>query len=239
LAARWGKGVHRDNISSGIINPMNFVLSVLGAVLLIASAVLCMRGRKSAALASIPAGLLFLFGNLDRVTDLKVSPSSLEAKLTQKISDADRIINQLKDFAVENAKLLIDVRENSHALIADNADVWAEADAYKASVLETLKRMGVSQNKIAEVDQLDGNLVLGFYEYAILRFGSDTSLCSGEQMRSAFNNDYKNFTPEQKQSADQWVKLLDKYHVDITQLSPYLRRRSKSQVPCDSIGETA
>lgn len=104
-----------------------------------------MQGRKSAALASIPAGLLFLFGILDRVTDLKVGPSSLEARLTQKISDADRIIDQLKDFAVENAKLLIDVRENSHGLMVDNADVWAEADAYKKSVLEMLRRMGVSR----------------------------------------------------------------------------------------------
>lgn len=150
------------------------VLSVLGAILLVACALLCMRGRKSAAFAAIPAAFLLVFGNLDRVTDLKLSPSSLEAKLTQKISDADRIINQLKDFAVENAKLLIDVRENSHALIIENADVWAEADAYKASVLETLRRMGVSQNKIDEVHQSDSNLVLGFYEYAVFRFGSDT-----------------------------------------------------------------
>lgn len=64
--------------------------------------------------------------------------------------------------------------------------------------------------------------MLGFYEYAFFRFGSDTLLCSGEQMRSTFDNEYKNVTPEQRLSADQWIGLLGRYHVDVTQLAPYL-----------------
>jgi ABC-type transporter Mla subunit MlaD len=143
-------------------------------------------------------------------------------ELKQQLSDADRIIAQLKDFAVENAKLLIDLKENSHAIVDSNANIYEEADAYKASVLGTLKRLNISQDKIDEVDQSDRQLVLEFYENAVFRFGSDTLHCSSEQARAAFGSDYNKLPPEKKQSADDLVKLLEKYHLDISAVSPYL-----------------
>ena len=121
--------------------------------------------------ACVPATLLLLFGNLDQIVSFKVGAASIEAKLTEKISDAQRILDQLNAVAVNTAKSLIQGRENSSALTANND--FPRQDAFKASIIQMLKDEGQSLAAIDEVEQSDSNVVIGFYSNAAFRFGSD------------------------------------------------------------------
>lgn len=201
---------------------MSTVFLVSGFIFLIASASYCLIGKKSAAFACIPAVILLLFANLDRINSFKVGPSSVEAKLTEKLSDAENILDKLKKLAVATSKALIRMRESSHALIAgDAASEFSEQDAYKASILQTLKDMDLPPSVIKEVEQSDSDIVLGFYSYAAWRFGSDGFLPS-EEKRQAFDKAYANLSDEQKHSPEALQRLLSGFHVDASAFGPYM-----------------
>src|ERR1700752_1018186 len=97
-------------------------LFLFGALALFLAAGVGVFWRKGAALAAIPAFLLVIAGNLDRIESFKASYQSavIEAKtreLTQTIDDAKEAIRQIRELAVVTAEQLIDLRENSHALL--------------------------------------------------------------------------------------------------------------------------
>jgi hypothetical protein len=103
--------------------------------------------KKAAALASIPALLLVISANLDRIESFKASfPSSIEAKtreINKTVNEAKEIIEQVRSLAIITAESLIDLRVNSlHAfLVASSKDELVEQDSFKAKVIQALKSM--------------------------------------------------------------------------------------------------
>jgi len=196
-----------------------YAATLIGMALLVAAGIACLRGEKIAALACVPAAMILLFANLDRVDSFKVGASSIEAKLTQKITDAQRIIDQMRHLAVNTAKSLIQLRENSNALVT-SLDFPAE-DAYKATVLQSLKDMDLSADVIKEVEQSDSNVVIAFYAYAAFRFASDGFL-PDEKKRREFDTAYVALSDSQKHSPDELEALYNRFHVDGTKFASYM-----------------
>jgi hypothetical protein len=102
----------------------------------------------------------------------------------REMGDADRIIAQLRKYAVSTAKLLIEARENSNAIVTKNH--FPAVDAYKSSIIQSLKEIGEAPETITEVEQSDSHLVLNFYSYAAFRFASDGFLPE-EKKRAEFD----------------------------------------------------
>jgi hypothetical protein len=93
--------------------------------------------QKWAVLASVPALLLVMSANLDRVESFKASfpTSAVEAKmreLNQTVDDAKEAIRQIRELAVVTAEALIDLRLNSHALSTGGGgtDEYSEQDTW-------------------------------------------------------------------------------------------------------------
>jgi hypothetical protein len=129
-------------------------------------------------LAAIPAFLLVMSANLDRVESFKASYQStvIEAKtreLTQTIDDAKEAIRQIQELAVVTAETLIDLKFNSHALVVDDVDIAKEEDEFEATVIASLRKMGLPEDKLDQVSKSDRNVVVNFYAYAAYRFGRD------------------------------------------------------------------
>jgi hypothetical protein len=183
--------------------------------------------EQRAALASIPAILLVMSANLDRIESFKASfPSStIEAKtreLTQTVDEAKNIIEQLRSLAVITAESLIDLRVNSNALLSSSGDEFGEQDAFKAKVLKALKGMGLPQDKLKEVANSDRSVILKFYAYASYRFGRNTLQQSRWQ---EFDNAYQSVTNAQSTkslSPDQCQELLDEFHIDTAKFAEYM-----------------
>ena len=108
--------------------------------------------QKRAALAAIPALLLVISANLDRIESFKASYQSavIETKtreLTQTIDDANEAIRQIRELAAVTAEALIDLRVNSHALIVDGVDIYKEYDDFKSKLIGSLKKMKLPPRK--------------------------------------------------------------------------------------------
>jgi hypothetical protein len=202
-----------------MVATIRYIFTFAGMFLLCGAGIECLRGNKSATLACIPAALLLLFGNLSQVDSFKVGVSSIEATLSAKVTDAQRIIDQLRGLAVNTAKSLIQLRENSNALVT-SIDFPAE-DAYKASVVQSLKDMEIPAEAIKEVEQSDSNVVVGFYAYAAFRFASDGFL-PDDKKRQEFNTAYAALSDAQKHSPVELEALFNRFHVDGTRFSPYM-----------------
>lgn len=91
-------------------------------------------------LAAIPAFLLIMSANLDRVESFKASYQSA-VELTQTIDDAKEAIRQIQELAVVTGETLIDLKLNSHALVVKDVDIAKEEDDFKATVIASLKKM--------------------------------------------------------------------------------------------------
>jgi hypothetical protein len=181
---------------------------------------------KRAALAAIPAFLLVIAANLDRIESFKASYQSavIEAKtreLTQTIDDAKEAIRQIRELAVVTAEALIDLRLNSNALLtgAPGRDEFKEQDEFKARVIEALKRMGLPQEKLTEVSQSDRNVVMTFYAYAAYRFGRDAL---PQSKWNEIDNAYNSQAAKQPLSPDQSEALLDSFHIDSAKFAQYM-----------------
>jgi len=134
--------------------------------------------NKAAALASIPAGLMVISANFERLASLKVSSSTIEATmrdLNTTVDQAKVILAQLRSLAVITAESLIDLRLHSNAIVASSPsrDEFVEQDAFKSRVIQSLQPLGLSQDQMTQVRRSDRNVVLEFYAYAAYRFGRD------------------------------------------------------------------
>jgi hypothetical protein len=199
---------------------LNYLLMLAGMGFLVAACIACLKGKKAAALVTVPATLLILFANIDRVDSFKVGAASFEAKFKEKIENAQRIIDQLKGLAVNTAKSLIQLRETSGGIVTENP--YPAEDAYKASVIQSLRDMDISPDAIKQVEQSDSNVVLQFYSRAAFRFASDGFL-PDEKRRAEFDKAFGALSAEQKLSPDQIQKLFDQFHIDSSRFSPYMQ----------------
>lgn len=196
-----------------------FLFAALALFLAAGIGVFC---RKRAALAAIPAFLLVISANLDRIESFKASYQSaaIEAKtreLTQTIDDAKEAIRQIRELAVITGEALIDLRMNSHALIADGTDIYKEEDEFKARVIEALKKMGLPQETLSVVSQSDRDIVINFYAYAAYRFGRDTlPEDKWKEFDAAYNSVAKSLSPDQCQA------LLERFQVDTARFADYM-----------------
>lgn len=96
-------------------------------------------------------------------------------ELTKTIDDAKEAIRQIRELAVVTAEELIDLRENSNALLAGGPgrDEFREQDKFTAKILEVLQKMRLPRDQLAAVGQSDKNVIMNFYAYAAYRFGRD------------------------------------------------------------------
>ena len=182
--------------------------------------------KKGAALAAIPALLLVISANLDRIESFKASYQSavIEAKtreLTTTIDDAKEAIRQIRELAVVAAEALIDLRENSHALVADapGLEEYKEQDEFKAKVIEALKKMSVPPEQLATVAQSDRNVVMSLYAYAAYRFGRNAL---PQSKWTEIENAYYALAVKQPPSPDQCQALLDSFHIDTAKFAEYM-----------------
>jgi len=185
--------------------------------------------QKWAVLASVPALLLVMSANLDRVESFKASfpTSAVEAKmreLNQTVDDAKEAIRQIRELAVVTAEALIDLRLNSHALLTGGGgtDEYSEQDAFKKRVIEALKRMGLPEEKLNEVARSDRNVVIQFYCYAAYRFGRSAL---PETRWREFDEAYSKLLTAQAAnplSPDVCQALLDSSQVDTTRFADYM-----------------
>jgi hypothetical protein len=149
----------------------------------------------------------------------------MSARVEAKLSDLNSTINsaqaslhQLRQLAVNTAEALIQLRENSNAILASSqVDEESAEDAYKTSLLQNLRNMGVSPTEIANVAQSDSNVVLGFYAYAAYRWGRDSLPQS--QWRG-FDSAYNRI--KQPASPDEVEKLLTDFHINTSGFSGYV-----------------
>ena len=203
---------------------LKYLCLTSGLVLLILSGVGCLRNKKVAALASVPALLLMVFGSIDRIETFKASFAtvSFEEKtreLASTVDEAQKVLEQLRMFAVNTAKSLIQLSENSHAIVADSVDVFAEQDAYKAQILQALKDMDISPEKIKEVAQSDSNIVEELYAYAAWRFGRDEL---PQNSIAQYDSSYNKLATAQHISPEQIQKLFDDFHIDVTKFADHM-----------------
>lgn len=153
---------------------MKTIFQFAGFVVVIVAFVASVWRRKaSLAVGGGFAGIiLVLCSNVDRIEALTASPGKIQATL----SEARASLDQLRALAVITAKSLIQLREEGLAgaiLGSDAGDIYAAQDAYKASVLQSLKDMGVFNEAIKGVGQSDSKVVVDFYAYAAYRFARD------------------------------------------------------------------
>jgi hypothetical protein len=94
--------------------------------------------KRSAVSAVILAMFCAVLGNPDRIASLKFLGFETQTReLTKTIDDAKEAIRQIRELAVVTAEELIDLRENSNALLAGGAgrDEFREQDEFKAKIL--------------------------------------------------------------------------------------------------------
>ena len=179
--------------------------------------------RSRSALAFIGGGLLVLAGNFDRVERFTATfaSSKIDAKLAvlnSTIDSANASLIQLRQLAVNTAKALIQLREGSNAILASGAgDQYQEEDAYKATLLNNLRNMGVSAAQLADVAHSDSKIVMTFYANAVYRFGRDTL---PETQWGSFDRAYGRIV--QPATPDEMEKLLAKFHIQPVGFSEYM-----------------
>jgi hypothetical protein len=180
--------------------------------------------QKRAALAAIPALLLVISANLDRIESFKASYQSavIETKtreLTQTIDDANEAIRQIRELAAITAEALIDLRVNSHALVVDGVDIYKEYDDFKSKLIESLKKMKIPQEKLLEISRSDRSAVISFYAYSAYRFGRNVlPQDKWDEIDTYYNTQMKTGPL----SPDQCQALLDRFHVDTTKFADYM-----------------
>lgn len=203
---------------------MTYALTILGMVTLAVAVHCAFHNRgKAAGLLMMPAIVALLFGAPEGLLNFHAAfaSGSLDATFQQKIDNAEKIITQLRLLAVNTAKSLIQLRENSHAVLIDGSNEFAEQDAYKASLINSLRDMGIAPETIRQVEQSDSNVVVQFYSYAAFRFASDGFL-PDEKRRQQFDRAFQSLSAEQQHSPDQIQKLYDRFQVNGTKFAPYM-----------------
>lgn len=203
---------------------MSYALTILGIAALVLAVYCGFRNRgKAAGLLMMPAIVALLFGAPEGLQKFHAAfaTGSLDATFQQKINDADKIIAQLRALAVNTAKSLIQLRENSHALLVGASNEFEDQDAYKLTLLKALRDMGITDDTIKEVEKSDSNVVVSFYAYAAYRFASDGFL-PDEKRRQDFDKTYQKLSAEQQRSPGQIQNLYDDFHVDGSKFAPYM-----------------
>jgi hypothetical protein len=163
-----------------------------------------------------------VLGNPDRIASLKFLGFETQTReLTKTIDDAKEAIGQIRQLAVVTAEALIDLRENSNALLVNGfaRDEYREQDEFKANIIEVLKRLQLPQEQLAAVTQSDKNVVLNFYARAAYRFGRN-ELPQGKW--NDIDKAYSELLAKQRITPDQCQKLLDSFHIDAGKFSDYM-----------------
>ncbi len=181
---------------------------------------------KASKTASVSAVILAMFcavlGNPDRIASLKFLGFETQTReLTKTIDDAKEAIRQIRQLAVVTAEALIDLRENSHALLAEapGLDEYREQDEFKANVIEMLRKMGLPQEQLAAVTQSDRTVVMNLYAYAAYRFGRNVL---PQSKWTEIDNAYYTLAAKQPPTPDQCQALLDSFHIDTTKFADYM-----------------
>ena len=144
---------------------------IAGFVVLIGASVACFW-RSRAALAFVGGVLLVLLAHFNTVDSIAPSLMSRgtdprRSELDSTILSANASIDHLRQLAANTAKALIQLRENPNAIMTGSPAAEEHAvDAYKVSLLQNLRDMGVSPDEITDVARSDSNVVLSFYAYA-------------------------------------------------------------------------
>ena len=162
-----------------------------------------------------------VLGNPDRIASLKFLGMEAQTReLTKTIDDAKEAIRQIRELGVVAAEALIDLRENSHAIIADapGLDEYKEEDEFKAKVIEALKKMQLPPEQLAAVAQSDRNVVLSFYAYAAYRFGRSAL---PQSKWDEFDKAYNTLAAQQPPSPNQCQALFDSFHIDGARFADY------------------
>lgn len=165
---------------------------------------------------------LFLFlisGIADKITE--ISGLGINAKLERKIEEADEILNQLREFAIENAKQLIMLKLDSDNITVGDSDPRAKDDAFKAQVIQSLRKMGIPENRIKEVEHVDRDLVLDFYSHAVFRYGRDLLPNTDWEKYDADYYKLKKDNPPSP-SPDQMQAFLGSYKINISDFSSHM-----------------
>lgn len=163
-----------------------------------------------------------VLGNPDRIASLKFLGMEAQTReLTKTIDDAKEAIRQIRELGVVAAEALIDLRENSHAIIADapGLDEYKEEDEFKAKVIEALKKMQLPPEQLAAVAQSDRNVVLSFYAYAAYRFGRSAL---PQSKWDEFDKAYNTLAAQQPPSPNQCQALFDSFHIDGARFADYM-----------------
>ena len=195
---------------------------IAGFVVLIGASVACFW-RSRAALAFLGGVLLLLFGHFNRADSIapfftSVGTDARLSELNATLVSANASLDHLRRLAANTAKVLIQLRENANASMAGSpADEEHAEDAYKVSLLQNLRDMGVSPAEITAVAQSDSNVVLSFYAYAAYSWGRNSL---PERQWPAFDGAYDRIT--QPANPDDIEKLLTHFHVKATGFSGYM-----------------
>ena len=155
---------------------------------------------------------------------MKLSLTGIEAQtreLTQTIDDAKEAIRQIRELAVVTAEELIDLRENSNALLVGGPgrDEFREQDEFKARILQVLQKMRLPQEQLVAVAQSDKNVIMNFYAYAAYRFGRDAL---PQSKWKDIDDAYNTQAAKGPLSPDQCQALLDSFHIDSAKFAEYM-----------------
>lgn len=112
----------------------------------------------------IAAGFVALLGNMDRLESFKAGAGGIEAKTREVVAKAESAITELQLIAEATAAALFQ--------LFDAGDRWggapaAEKDDRKAELVEVLKRLGVSESRLARLKEGERKWVLIDYVFGI------------------------------------------------------------------------
>lgn len=196
------------------------------AFIFFATIIYQLLSSKSSKSTSVSAVILAMFcavlGNPDRIASLKFFGFETQTReLTKTIDDAKEAIRQIRELAVVTAEALIDLRENSNALLLSGSgrDEYREQDEFKANVIGVLKKMQLPPEQLAAVTQSDKNVVMNFYANAVYQFGRN------DLPQSKWNDIDKAYSillEKQPLTPDQCQKLLASFHIDTAKFSDYM-----------------
>ncbi len=180
--------------------------------------------KTTVTVAAILAVVFAVLGNPDRIESLSFSPingfAAKTRELNKTIDDAKEAIRQIRELAVVSAETLIDLSENSNALLVEGPgqDEYKKQDERKAKILESLRKMGLPMEQVAAVTQWDKNVVMSFYANAAYRFGRDAL---PQSKWNDIDNAYNTLAAKQPLTPDQCQAFLDSFQIDTTKFADY------------------
>lgn len=129
-----------------------------------------------AGLALAAAFAVEVFANLDKFESFKAA--GFEAKMRE----ASALVSGLKELAAMTAASLIEANEGSGRLAA--RDSYAKNDRFKDRVLDTLRRLQIEPERIAEAGRADREFVIVDYLQGIRQLGHRNGELQAERLRA-------------------------------------------------------